>query len=162
MEAQRNYAKNDIDLYAVIFACEKFRPYITDTKVIFYTNHQAIKEVLNIKDTKPWWMRWSLLLQEFDGKILDRKEINEVLTNVCLLEEEHEYQVTGICIPYGTVVALDRETTRTFGDTGAPIVGLEEPFLKLRVREESDVDLFDYTNSLHPIKLQKTSSSLRP
>ena len=65
-EAQRNYAKNDRELYAVIFACEKFRPYITDTKVLFYTDRQAIKEVLNNKESRPRWVRWSLLLQEFD------------------------------------------------------------------------------------------------
>jgi hypothetical protein len=120
----------------VIFSCEKFRPYITDTKVIFYTDRQAIKEVLGNKDTKPRWMSWSLLLQEFDSEILDRKEIDDALVNVSLLKEKEEYQGTGICIPYGTVEALDKATTRTFGDTEPPFVGLEESFLKLRVREE--------------------------
>ena len=85
--AQRNYAKNDIELYASIFATEKFTPYITYTKVIFYTNHQAIKEVLDIKETKPCWMRWSLLLQEFNSEILDHNEINEILIDALLLEE---------------------------------------------------------------------------
>ena len=40
-------------------------------------NRRAIKEVLDIKDTKPLWMRWSLLLQEFDSEILDHKKINK-------------------------------------------------------------------------------------
>jgi hypothetical protein len=106
----------------VIFACEKFKRYITDTKVIFYTDHQAIKEVLDIKETKPRWMRWSLLLQKFDSQILDRQEIRETVTNVSYLEEEPEYQGAGICIPYGTVVALDRASTCTFGDTGPPLI----------------------------------------
>lgn len=132
-EAQRNYAKNDRELYAVIFACEKFRPYITETKVIFYTDRQAVKEVLDKKDTKPRWIRWALLLQEFDTKILDRKEIDKALVNVSFLEEDQETRETGICIPYGSMVALDRTTTRTFGDTEPPLISLEEPFLKLEI-----------------------------
>lgn len=133
-DAQINYAKNDRELHAVIFACEKFRPYITETKVIFYTDRQAVKEVLDKKDTKPRWIRWALLLQEFDTKILDRKEIDKALVNVSFLEEDQETRETGICIPYGSMVALDRTTTRTFGDTEPPLISLEEPFLKLENR----------------------------
>lgn len=74
---KRNYAKNDRELYLVIFACEKFRPYITETKVIVYTDRQVVKEVLAKKDTKPRWVRWALILQEFDMKILDRSDIDD-------------------------------------------------------------------------------------
>lgn len=36
-EAQKNYGLADMELYAVIFACEKFRPYISDAKAKVYT-----------------------------------------------------------------------------------------------------------------------------
>jgi hypothetical protein len=62
-DAQKNYAKDDRELYAMIFACEKFRSYITETKDRVYTDHQAIKDVLAKKDSKPRWIWWALLLQ---------------------------------------------------------------------------------------------------
>lgn len=61
-DAQRNYAKNDRESYVMIFACEKFKPYIIETKFFVYTDRQAVKEVLAKKDMKPRWIRWALLL----------------------------------------------------------------------------------------------------
>lgn len=95
-----------------------------------------MKEVLDKKDTKPRWIRWALLLQEFDTKILDRSVIDKALVNVSFVEQEDKAPETAICIPYGTTVTLDRTTTCTFGDTEPPLIGLEEPFLKLEVTKE--------------------------
>jgi hypothetical protein len=53
-------------LLAVVFAFEKFRSYIVNSKVIVYTDHAAIKYLLAKKDAKPHLIRWILLLQEFD------------------------------------------------------------------------------------------------
>ena len=61
------------EFLAVIFACDKFRPYIVDSKVIVHTDHSAIKYLMNKKDAKPRLIRWVLLLQEFDLHIVDRK-----------------------------------------------------------------------------------------
>lgn len=41
--AQRNYATTEKDFLAVVFACDKFRPYIVDSKVTIHTNHASIK-----------------------------------------------------------------------------------------------------------------------
>ena len=37
--AQRNYATTEKEFLAVVFACDKFRPYIVDSKVTVHTNH---------------------------------------------------------------------------------------------------------------------------
>src|SRR3954471_11513246 len=71
--AQRNYATTKKEFLAVVFACDKFRLYIVDSKVIIYTGHAAIKYLMQKKDAKPRLIRWVLLLQEFDLQILDRK-----------------------------------------------------------------------------------------
>jgi hypothetical protein len=41
------------ELLAVVFAFEKFRSYIVNSKVIVYTDHTAIKYLLAKMDAKP-------------------------------------------------------------------------------------------------------------
>src|SRR6185312_11170115 len=62
-EDQVNYATTEKELLAVVFAFEKFRSYIVNSKVIVYTDHAAIKYLLSKKDAKPRLIRWILLLQ---------------------------------------------------------------------------------------------------
>ena len=45
---------------AMVFACEKFRPYILGSHVIIHTNHVAIKYLMAKKDAKPRLIRWVL------------------------------------------------------------------------------------------------------
>ena len=56
-----------------MFACEKFRSYIVDSKVTIHTDHAAIKYLMEKKDAKPRLIRWVLLLQEFDLHVVDMK-----------------------------------------------------------------------------------------
>ncbi|KAK1686850.1 hypothetical protein QYE76_047698 [Lolium multiflorum] len=85
--AQRNYATTEKELLAVVFACDKFRPYIVDSKVTIHTDHGAIRYLMTKKDAKPRLIRWVLLLQEFDLHIIDRKGAdNPVADNLSRLE----------------------------------------------------------------------------
>ncbi|KAK1683833.1 hypothetical protein QYE76_044681 [Lolium multiflorum] len=85
--AQRNYATTKKELLAVVFACDKFRPYIVDSKVTVHTDHAAIRYLMEKKDAKPRLIRWVLLLQEFDLHIVDRKGVdNPVADNLSRLE----------------------------------------------------------------------------
>ncbi|KAL0437663.1 UNVERIFIED_CONTAM: Retrovirus-related Pol polyprotein from transposon opus [Sesamum radiatum] len=72
-DAQRNYATTEKELLAVIFAIEKFRPYLLLSKIILFTDHSALRYLLSKQDAKPRLLRWVLLLQEFDLEIRDRK-----------------------------------------------------------------------------------------
>ena len=70
-----------------MFACDKFRSYIVDSKVTIHTNHAAIKYLMEKKDAKPRLIRWVLLLHEFDLHITDRKGAeNPVADNLSRLE----------------------------------------------------------------------------
>ncbi|KAL0286859.1 UNVERIFIED_CONTAM: Retrovirus-related Pol polyprotein from transposon.6 [Sesamum radiatum] len=71
--AQTNYTTTEKELLAIVFALEKFRPYLLGTKVIVYSDHAALKYLLSKKDAKPRLLRWILLLQEFDLTIKDKK-----------------------------------------------------------------------------------------
>ena len=72
-DAQLNYTTTEKELLAIIFALEKFRPYVLGSKIIVYMDHAALKYLLSKKEAKPRLIRWVLLLQEFDLKIKDKK-----------------------------------------------------------------------------------------
>jgi hypothetical protein len=77
--AQLNYATTEEELLAVVFAFEKFRSYIVNSKVIVYIDHAAIKYLLAKREAKPRLIRWILLLQEFDVEIRDKKGVENVV-----------------------------------------------------------------------------------
>ena len=70
---QLNYATTEKELLAIVFAFEKFRPYLIGNKVVVHTDHSAIKYLMTKKDAKPRLIRWVLFLQEFDVEIKDKK-----------------------------------------------------------------------------------------
>ena len=72
-DAQLNYATTKKELLAIVFAFDKFRPYLIGKKVVVHTDHSAIKYLMTKKDAKPRLIRWVLLLQEFDIEIKDKK-----------------------------------------------------------------------------------------
>ena len=68
-------------MLAMVFSCEKFRPYILGSHVIIHTDHATIKYLMAKKDAKPRLIRWMLLLQEFDIEIRDKKAVNNVIAD---------------------------------------------------------------------------------
>ena len=44
--AQANYTTTENELLAIVFALDKFRPYILGCKVIVYTDHAALKSLV--------------------------------------------------------------------------------------------------------------------
>ena len=70
--AQRNYATTEKEFLALVFACDKFRSCIVDSKVIVHIDHAAIKYLMENKYYKPRLIRWVLLLQVFDLHITNR------------------------------------------------------------------------------------------
>ena len=52
-EAQLNYITTEKEMLAVIFAFDKFRSYLLGSKVVVYTDHAALRYLMNKKDSKP-------------------------------------------------------------------------------------------------------------
>ncbi|GKB59566.1 reverse transcriptase domain-containing protein [Tanacetum coccineum] len=72
-DAQSHYTTTEKELLAVVYAFEKFWPYLVLSKTIVYTDHSTLKYLLAKQDAKPRLLCWILLLQEFDVFIRDKK-----------------------------------------------------------------------------------------
>nr|GEZ52660.1 DNA-directed DNA polymerase [Tanacetum cinerariifolium] len=89
-EAQIHYTTTKKEMLAVVYAFEKFWPYLVLSKSIVYTDHSALKHLLNKQDAKSRLLRWFLLLQEFDITILDKKgPENLAADHLSRLENSH-------------------------------------------------------------------------
>ena len=51
-DAQLNYATTEKELLVIVFAFDKFRPYLISNKVIVHTDHSAIKYLMTKKRCK--------------------------------------------------------------------------------------------------------------
>nr|GEU33336.1 reverse transcriptase domain-containing protein [Tanacetum cinerariifolium] len=90
-EAQIHYTMTEKEMLAVVYAFKKFRPYLVLSKSIVYTDHSALKYLLNKQDAKPRLLWWVLLLQEFDTIILDKKgSENLAADHLSRLENPHK------------------------------------------------------------------------
>ncbi|GJU75938.1 reverse transcriptase domain-containing protein [Tanacetum coccineum] len=72
-EAQIHYTTTKKEMLAVVYAFEKFRPYLVLSKSIVYTDHSALKYLMNKQDAKPRLLR----LENPHKDVLENKDINE-------------------------------------------------------------------------------------
>nr|GFA52967.1 reverse transcriptase domain-containing protein [Tanacetum cinerariifolium] len=90
-QAEMNYTTTKKEMLAVVYAFEKFRSYLIMNKSIVYTDHSALKYLFAKKDAKARLLRWILLLQEFDFKVIDTKGAeNYVADHLSRLENPYE------------------------------------------------------------------------
>nr|GEY08558.1 reverse transcriptase domain-containing protein [Tanacetum cinerariifolium] len=72
-DVESNYTTTEKDMLAVVYAFEKFWSYLIMNKSILHTDPFAFKYLFSKKDANERLLRWVLLLQEFDFKVLDTK-----------------------------------------------------------------------------------------
>nr|GFC63976.1 reverse transcriptase domain-containing protein [Tanacetum cinerariifolium] len=120
-EAQIHYTTTEKEMLAVVYAFEKFRPYLVLSTSIVYTDHSALKYLLNKQDAKPRLLRWVILLQEFDITILDKKgSENLAADHLSRLKNPHQDVLENKDInenfPLGTLGSLTSHSTPWFAD----------------------------------------------
>ncbi|GJS55113.1 DNA-directed DNA polymerase [Tanacetum coccineum] len=93
-DSQAHYTTTKKELLAVVYAFEKFWPYLVLSKTIVYTDHSALKYLLAKQYAKLRLLRWILLLQEFDVIICDKKGAeNLVADHLSNLENPHQSEL---------------------------------------------------------------------
>nr|GEY47329.1 reverse transcriptase domain-containing protein [Tanacetum cinerariifolium] len=91
IKAQIHYTTTEKEMFTVVYAFEKFRPYLVLSVSIVYTDHSALKYLLSKEDAKPRLIQWVLLLQEFDIIIRDKKGTeNLAADHLSRLENPHK------------------------------------------------------------------------
>nr|GFA43683.1 reverse transcriptase domain-containing protein [Tanacetum cinerariifolium] len=72
-QAKANYITTKKEMLVVVYTFEKLRSYLIMNKSIVYTDHSALKYLFAKKDAKAHLLRWILLLQEFDFKVINTR-----------------------------------------------------------------------------------------
>ncbi|GJY88298.1 reverse transcriptase domain-containing protein [Tanacetum coccineum] len=108
-------------MITVVYAFEKFRPYLVLSKSIVYTDHSALKYLLSKHDAKPRLLRWVLLLQEFDIIIRDKKGTKNLAgDHLSRLENPHtdvlENKDINENFPLETLGVISSRSTPWFSD----------------------------------------------
>nr|GEZ18633.1 reverse transcriptase domain-containing protein [Tanacetum cinerariifolium] len=119
-DAKTNYTTTEKEMLAVVYAFEKFWSYLIINKSIVHTDHSALKYLFPKKDAKARLLRWVLLLQEFDFKVLDTKGAENLAADH-LSRLENPYK--NVLDPKGINETFPLETLNmvTFrGDTSTP------------------------------------------
>nr|GEW80259.1 reverse transcriptase domain-containing protein [Tanacetum cinerariifolium] len=119
-DAETNYTTTEKEMLAVVYAFEKFWSYLIMNKSIVHTDHSALKYLVAKKDAKARLLRWVLLLQEFDFKVLDTKGAeNLAADHLSRLENPYE----NVLDPKEINETFPLETLSMvtfFGDSSAP------------------------------------------
>nr|GFA86209.1 reverse transcriptase domain-containing protein [Tanacetum cinerariifolium] len=90
-QSEANYTTTEKEMLAVVYAFKKFRSYLIMNKSIVYTDHSALKYLFAKKDAKARLLRWILLLQEFDFKVIDARGAENYATDhLSRLENPYE------------------------------------------------------------------------
>nr|GEU97696.1 hypothetical protein [Tanacetum cinerariifolium] len=91
-DAESNYTTTEKEMLVVVYTFfEKFWSYLIMNKSIVHTDHFALKYLFAKKDAKARLLRWVLLLQEFDFKVLDTKGAENLMADhLSRLENPYE------------------------------------------------------------------------
>nr|GEW42217.1 reverse transcriptase domain-containing protein [Tanacetum cinerariifolium] len=90
-DAQAHYTTTKKELLAVVYAFEKFRPYLVLSKSIVYMDHSALKYLFNKQDSKLRLLQWVLHLKKFDIIVRDKKGAkNLAADHLSRLENPHQ------------------------------------------------------------------------
>jgi hypothetical protein len=70
--AESKYSTTELELLALLFATKQFRVYIYGRKFTVYTDHRALRWLLNLQDPSSRLTRWAVKLSEYDFVVVHR------------------------------------------------------------------------------------------
>ncbi|GJU71925.1 reverse transcriptase domain-containing protein [Tanacetum coccineum] len=91
MDAQEHYTTTEKELLAVVYAFEKFWPYLVLSKTIVYTDHSALKYLLAKQDAKTELLRCISYSKNLMSLFMIKKRAeNLVADHLSRLENPHQ------------------------------------------------------------------------
>ena len=69
---ERQYGATELKGLGVVWAVKHFRPYLYEHHCDIYTDHEALKSLLNTPQPSGKLARWGMTIQELDVRILHR------------------------------------------------------------------------------------------
>jgi transposase InsO family protein len=79
---ERNYNTREKELLAIVWAVEKFKPYLYGVEFELFTDHQSLVYIQTMKNPSARIHRWILKLQEFNATIKYKKGVDNVNADV--------------------------------------------------------------------------------
>ena len=72
LPAEKNYSVTEREALAAVAGVKYFQPYLYGRKFTIYTDHNAVRWLMNIREPTGRLARWALLLQQYDFEIVHR------------------------------------------------------------------------------------------
>ena len=91
--AERKYTTMEREALAVVYACKKFRHYLLGYRIVFHTDHDSLKYLVNKLDLSRRIARWILLLQEFNYEVVVK--LGKTNLNVDFLSRQRGEEAVG-------------------------------------------------------------------
>ena len=67
---KKKYTTTEREALAVVYTCKKFQHYLLKYRIVFHTDHDLLKYLVNKPDLLGRIARWILLFQEFNNEIV--------------------------------------------------------------------------------------------
>lgn len=80
--AEQKYSTTERECLAVIWACEKLRPYLEGYKFTVITDHYSLIWLNNLQNPSGRITRWVLRLQQFDFEVIHRKGRDHIVPDL--------------------------------------------------------------------------------
>ena len=127
--AERNYTTTEREALAVVYACRKFRHYLLGYRVVFHTDHNSLKYLVNKLDLSGRITRWILLLEEFNYEVVVKP--GKTKSNADYLFRQRGTEATSTILPLFPNEFMEEEAKAFPGDI--PVFHLfgEEPHMKM-------------------------------
>ena len=134
---EKNYGITELEGLGIVWAVKHFRPYLYGYPCDIYTDHEALKSLLNTPQPSGKLARWGMAIQELDLRILHRTGKSnanaDALSRAPVEGTDKEAGSNGV--PFGIIAAIKA------GKTAVQEDGLSK-------RQRDDPKLFEVINFL--------------